>query len=152
MDDPTNNEASNFVELINSYNLTQHVSSAMHRLDLIIISSSEEAVTDVFVQNNALPDIYNHFPVHFYLPVNRPKLQEKVITYRKYRQINTYTVQKDIQESILYLTSVLPPGEVVQQYNTVVAELLNKHAAAQNRMVVKLPKPTWYTSDIQEAR
>lgn len=142
VDDPTNNEASNFLDLINSYNLTRHVSSAMHRLghhtlDLIIIRSSEEAVTDVFVLNNALPDICNHFPVHFYLPVNMPKLQEKVITYRKYRQINTNIVQKDIQESILYLTSVLPPGEVVQQYNTVVAELLNKHAAAPNRMVAK---------------
>ena len=31
VEDHTNNEASNFLDLINSYNLTQHVSSDTHR-------------------------------------------------------------------------------------------------------------------------
>lgn len=72
VEDPTNNEASNFMVLINSYNLTQHVSSATHgrrhTLDLIITRSPEEAVTDVIVQDNALPDKCDHFHVHVYLP------------------------------------------------------------------------------------
>ena len=74
MEDPTNNEASNFMVLINSYNLTQHVSSDMHgrrhTLDLIITRSPEEAVTDVIVQDNALPDKCDHFHIHVYLPIS----------------------------------------------------------------------------------
>ena len=96
-------------------------------------------MTNVSVKDNALPDIGDHFPVHFFLPVAKPTRQERVITYRKYKQINMDTFQADIQGSILSQTPApdIPITEVVEQYNTVLAELLDKHAPAKTRRLVR---------------
>ena len=103
-------------------------------LEVGVARSSEDNVTDVFVQENALSDIFDHFPVHFCLPVYKTKLQERKMPHRKYRHTNTCTFQKDIHKSILHLIYVpdIPLGEVVvDQYNATLTELLDKHAPAQ---------------------
>ena len=158
VDDLADHEAARFQDMISTYGLTQRVTSATHVkghiLDLVLTRSSEPAVEDISVQSSALPEICDHFPVLFSLPVTKPKPQEKVITYRKYSQISTDTFREDLKESLESLSGDpdLSTSQLVDKYNSVLVELLDKYAPGKERRVTSRPQPAWYTDDILAAK
>ncbi len=74
-------------------------------MDLIITRASESPVSLVSVMDSALVDTCDHFPVHFKLPVSKPRAQRKVITYRQYKRISAVDFAADMQESLSPVTS-----------------------------------------------
>ncbi len=120
-----------------------------HTLDLVMTRSDEPCVDNVSVHQETLSD---HFPVHFQLPSGKPPPGKRVISYRKYSQINKESFQSDILQSALTTATSDSVDGLIAQYNKVLTELVNKHAPAKSHTITDRPRPAWYNSEIQVAK
>jgi hypothetical protein len=155
LDDPA--DSVKFKSLLDSYDLQQHVTGPTHRsghtLDLVITR-----INDDIVWNSSSPitavdkGLSDHFPVHFNLQATRPPQSCKTITYRKLKNVNIDILKQDISESVLCLQPADTIDELVQQYNKVLSELLDRHAPIKSKTVAAGPRPPWYNTDIAEAK
>jgi hypothetical protein len=157
VDDKYNGEALKFLDLVESFNMTQHVLPATHKLghtlDIIITRSSEPPVKDVCVQANALSDMCDHFPVTFQIPATKMKQRKQEILYRKYKNINPDSFTQDLHETILSSQAQeLALNDAVEGYNRVLRELVDKHAPAQTKTVMVRHQPAWYTDEVLAAK
>ena len=98
----------NFPDLLNTFNLTQHIKVPTHKdnntLDLIITREDELTATNFSVHD---PVISDHLALHCNLHVDKPPNIKKRINYRKLRSINTDDFQHDIVNSALYSSPLL---------------------------------------------
>ena len=87
-----------FLDLLDSFNLIQHISMPTHKnsntLDLIITRSDEETVCNLSVND---PVISDHFVLHCNLNLAKPT---KIVTCRKIRSINTEKLHNDINQLV----------------------------------------------------
>ena len=74
------------------------------------------------------------------------------MTYRKLRSIHPITFSQDIQKSDLVKKPTRPLDETLTLYETVLKELLDKHAPQKSREIVMRPAAPWYTDDIREKK
>ena len=84
VEDVSDSEAMQFLELLNVNNLQQHISQSTHKhghtLDLVITRKDEDTVHNIHVSQ---PGISDHSAIHFQLTLDKPGYCRKVITYRK---------------------------------------------------------------------
>ena len=129
VDNPDNPDASRFLSILDSFGLQQHVAESTHNkdhiLDLVITRTGENIIGTLQVRN---PMISDHYPVHLTLNVEKPEPQKKVLVYRKLKSIDRPQLATDIKDSALYTTPASEISELVEQYDTVLQELLDKHA------------------------
>ena len=116
-------------------------------MDLIITRSDENSVNNVTVHDPVLSD---HYAVHCMLPVNKPLLQSKKISYRKLRTIDADSLRQDIKDSTLYKSPTTELSDLCAQYDSVLSSILNKHAPLRTRSISLRPRAPWYTDDIRE--
>ncbi|XP_072016812.1 uncharacterized protein [Amphiura filiformis] len=69
--------------------------------------------------------------------------------YRKIREIGTTEFMRDIESSSLYTKSASDLEELVNQYETVMGMLLNKHAPLVEKSVIGRPHCPWYTDELR---
>ena len=71
----------------------------------------------------------DHFAVHCSVLTKKPPITKSVITYRKYKLIDQESLNADVLNSPLFPE---PPNsdvdDLVKHYNTVMGELMDKHA------------------------
>ena len=107
LDDLRDNDTKKFMDLLETFNLSQHVSGPTHlsghTLDLIITRSSDDIV--LASPKTTFP-ISDHFIIHCPIGFSRPALSCKKMTFRKLRKI-------DLECSQL----ILPLLCFVQAYN-----------------------------------
>ena len=143
-------EAIRFRDLIDSCNLTQHVREATHLkghlLDLLVTRTSENTVDCVKLSD---PGISDHSAVHFKLMKEKPSYEKKVITFRKLKNVDPTIFQKDIQSTMLNTSRTTDVSEEVDQYNTILSQLVDKHAPVKERVVTIRPSAPWYTDEIK---
>jgi hypothetical protein len=153
VDNPDNPDASRFLSILDSVGLQQHVAESTHNkdhiLDLVITRTGENIIGTLQVRN---PMISDHYPVHLTLNVEKPEPQKKVLVYRKLKSIDRPQLATDIKDSALYTTPANEISELVEQYDTVLQELLDKHAPTKTRVVTIRPVAPWYTDEIREAK
>ena len=152
LSDTKDNNTNRFIDLLDCFNLTvlnpdtpTHKSN--HVLDLIITRSDENSVNNVTVHDPVLSD---HYAVHCMLPVNKPLLQSKKISYRKLRTIDADSLRQDIKDSALYKSPTTELSDLCAQYDSVLSSILNKHAPLRTRSISLRPRAPWYTDDIRE--
>ena len=89
IDEPNDCDARRFLQVLESFDLIQHVSEATHRnghiLDLIITRAHEKLVSRCTVDN---PFVSDHLAVHSLLDLAKLPLERKRISYRKIRDID----------------------------------------------------------------
>jgi hypothetical protein len=145
--------ANKFKEVLGSGNLTQHVTGPTqkygHTLDLVITKSDSSLVKNIFTID---PDHSDHFWVHFEMPLEKPQLLRKKITYRKHKQIDREEFSKDIQNSKLYSEPAGNISDAVVQFNTVLKELYDKHAPVQTKTITIRPKELRNNEEIRIAK
>ena len=153
VDEDADPEATNFRNLLFSYNLTQHVMETTHRkghtLDLLITRANEQLIQNQYVYD---PDISDHFWVHCELPVIKLAPCRKEITFRKLHAIDTSQFELDIKDSVLCNAESSSVGELMERYDSVLAELLDKHAPLQTRTITIRAQPPWYSTTINDAK
>ena len=141
--------ALNFLDLLNTFNLTQHIKVPTHKdnniLDLIITREDELTATNFSVHD---PVISDHLALHCNLHVDKPQSIKKRINYRKFRSINTDDFQHDIVNSALYSSPKTVLAELSDQYDSVLSSILDKHAPLQTKTVIQRPAAPWYSEEI----
>lgn len=153
--------SSNFLNLLESFNLQQHVSMPTHLhghiLDLIITRVSEKVV-------HSSPQIDRYISAHAailcWLSSYKADLSVKSIPYRELRSIDMNQMKSDLKDSDLGAVNGLNVEDMsgtdlntmALKYNATLSAVLEHHAPL--KVVTKTLRPTvpWYNESILCAR
>ncbi len=111
--------ANKFLNLINSFNLTQHVNASTHcsgnTLDLVLTRS-----TDNIVQNLSVfkPCVSDHEAVLFDVMLNKPRSVVKTIKIHPLSKIGPSSFTKDLSESVLSFDPLADITALVSLYDS----------------------------------
>ena len=149
VNNPIDHDAGRFLELINSVNLLQHVSLPTHQsghtLDLLLTRATECFVLDPDVQSYLPSD---HGAVLCSLDIRKPKQLKVHVKYRKINNIDLDAFRGDILHSELFKSTPEETDELVQLYDSVLRNLLDKHAPLMMRSFFPRPHSPWYKHDL----
>ena len=155
IDDSSNYEASRFMQLLECFNLQQHVKFPTHKnghiLDLII-TRKDDAFFNLPVTVSEPDIIADHSAVHLQMCFKKPDFRTKKIFYRKLQGIDHSKLKTDIEESVLCQSQVTSLKGLVQQYDYTLNKLLDKHAPIKHTTVTIRPAAPWYTDEIRAAK
>ena len=153
VDDPDDSDAIKFLDLLDSYGLTQHVNTPTHRLghtlDLIITR-----VSDALTKSTPISDSYfsDHFTVLCPLVLRKPVLAVKQVTLRKIKAIDLANFKNDIAESNLCQDPPVELKDLVSSYKATCASILNKHAPELTKTIIEQPRVPWFNEEIRSAK
>ena len=134
---PSDNDTVRFLDLLSSMGLQQHIDFPTHvsgnTLDLLITRSS-----DFRLIRDVQPDAYfsDHYSVLFSINTT---VQEA---------IDTTAFMEDLSASRLCRNPPSQPDELVDCYNTTLAELLDRYAPLKTKTVTVRPQVPWYSDEI----
>ena len=152
VDNYQNTHQKAFLDILDSFNLVQHVKESTHTsghiLDLVITRCNED-VTNIYVDQ---PQISDHSSVCFQLSFSKPPLPTKLLHYRKIKSINREEFNKDIKASDLLKKDFNDVNDLTNAYNNTLSNLLDKHAPLKSKIVTIHPTSPWYTPEIHEAK
>ena len=157
MDDCSNPDTQKFLDLLDSFDLQQHVKQPTHRdghtLHLSITGKSETLVEDEPTVDLFISD---HAAVLIRLGLSRPGLSLKTTTYRKTKPINLDSFHSDIQASSLCDDRQFDTADDLDayagEYTTTLSVLLDRHAPLKTRRRVTRPVVPWYNETIDNAK
>ena len=149
-DDKFNTTTKAFNDLLQSFGLIQHVTSPTHvnghTLDYIITHDNSDITvttpsTDYFISD--------HCFVTTYININKPKVANQSISFRKIKEIDAPAFSSDLTSAINNLQN-LPTDDVnilVAAYNTNIASVLNKHAPIKTKSISARKKVPWFDEE-----
>ena len=152
LDCNTDPESQQLTSLINSFNLTQHVNGATHisghTLDLVV----SRAVDDVVRGCEVGTFVSDHNAVIFTLKSGKTHPVRKETKFRNVKSIDIGDFTNDVLASDL--TKPLPShtDEIVAKYNSVLKELIEKHAPLKSRAIAQRQTQPWVNPSILEAK
>ena len=147
---------SNFITILDSHNCTNIVNEpthvAGHTLDLVIHDRDNNYINDVIVFPIS-PKISDHSLITFFYNVpKKPDLVNKKIQFRNYKNVNLNDLKNDISTFLSTVDYTLPSVNLVNEYNSHLKDLHDKHCPLLNKLVrVDLSNP-WYDSSISVLR
>ena len=145
VNDVRDTTATRVLPLIESFNLKQRVCEPTHRndhiLDLLITRADESIASAVNVTDPCLS-----------LP--KTAFERKETQYRKLKSVDISLFRSDL--SIAFLkNSICHDTDVslaVQEYNSNLTGLLDKHVPVKKRVLTLRPNSAWYTDDIKQEK
>lgn len=148
------NPATDFLRLLESWNLVQHVNIPTHRkghiLDLVISRSSDATVAIMGTDECVSSD---HACVLFSMQVQKPVKTRKTIRIRKLKDINPATFAADIRCSSMNDASFsLDARTPCNHYHDVLTHLLSIHAPEKTITITTKPNAPWFNFEIRQAR
>ena len=140
-----------FINILDTHNLEQHVTGSTHKhghtLDLLITRTTDNIIDKVTVKEFKYSD---HHSVRFRVLTSKPPLPKKTISFRRFKSLDVEEFKADIFQSELYSIKTDDPNELVEKYNTVLRNLLDKHIPVQTKSVTVRPLAPWYNQDISD--
>ena len=129
--------------LLYSLHLEQHVKLPTHihghTLDLLISRCEDDLITGSVILPPALSD---HHPIMSTLSINTVTNSKKIVQYRRTKDTNIDSFIQDIRESELCTNPANGVNTLVEQYNSTLTKILDKHAPGVSKSVpIKLPSP-----------
>lgn len=148
------NDAHKFLNLLESFNMMQHVTGATHSddhtLDVVITRCDEQFVRDLRVHDPAISD---HLAVMCKLLFVKPSYKRKEILFRNLKSIDMETFRRDLKDSDLFnLTDDQDLSQLIGSYNHTLKSLLDLHAPIKRRTVTIRPSTPWFTNEIANAK
>ena len=102
VDNPNKGNAKRFVDLLEAFDLTQHVFGKTHHndhtLDVVITRSNDPLIREVRVRD---PVISDQYAVHCDLLLKKPQFAKKVVSFRKLHSIDIDSFCGNIKNSPL---------------------------------------------------
>ena len=148
MDNPCDPETISMKELLESFQLNQHVQCPTHNightLDLIITQKSHNIIHTVPEPDHYISD---HVTLLCDLHLSKPKNPKQLVKYRKLKDINIDDFRKDITE-LLPSSKNLSLTDAVHCYNACMKELLDKHAPEKTKIITIREHSQWYNDQI----
>jgi exonuclease III len=149
---PTDTATMKLNDIIDSYGLRQHVhqptQTCGNTLDLVITRHDDDVICDVAVSDM----ISDHAIVDIKLAVSKPGRPKKKVSYRKYRAIDINQLRTDILECDLTVSPSSALDQLVEQYDTCLSNLMDKHAPIRTKVFTERPLTPWYNTAITEAK
>ena len=151
VDDGDDFQAKRFVDILESYNLRQHVTGATHisghTLDLVITKSN-----DAFLIISGIsifdPVISDHSAVTINLLLQKPQFRKETRNFRKLRSIDYDALYDDINNSALIKEPSSHLDILVYQYHNMLRSLLDRHTAIKQHVVTVRPSAPLYSTEI----
>ena len=154
-DCPSNSDATKFLSLLSSHNLSQFVNfpthvTSKHTLDLLIAPSNSALNPTVSYCPTSVSD---HFPIITSLSLSRPPPPALVTRFfRCLKSINISKFELDISSSKLLTNPSSSLSELVSCYNNTLSSLLNKHAPLKSKIVSQKPSNPWFTPALHDLK
>ena len=154
VDDEMNSEAADFLDLLKSCDLQQHVMSSTHKsghtLDLVLSRTNDDLVLSTEAEDHGFPD---HYPVCSTLNLSKPPLSVNRVTYRSFRKIPCDVMEAAIKESRLgNVTSDISLQELTEVYDSELRKIADQLAPVKTRFITQRPKADWYNDTIRLAK
>ena len=151
MDDATNQHANNFKDILQEFNLMNHVTCATHTaghtLDLVITRMTSSVVMNV-TSNDIISD---HLSVLFDFNLITPSTKQEKMR-RDINGIDIEAFKIDLQQSELCCSTPTSNEEIVQLYNTTLQELIDVYAPVTRKTVSRRLQAPWYSDEIHQER
>ena len=151
--DQENGYMNKFGNIMSAFSLLQHVTQPTndkgHILDLVI--SREKS--DVQVSKVRIDTPFSdHYAISFDLSINKKINDQKKISFRKISNIDLESLKSDISKSPICLSPSEDICTLVDQYNSSLSALLEKHAPLQNKVLSSKNNEPWYDNNIREIK
>ena len=145
-------EKKQFEDLLEAFSMIQHLEgpthSRGHTLDLVMSHADDDTVASCSTSHF----ISDHNAISVRLNTGRAHPPRKMISSCKLRSIQIPALADDVSSSSLAAALPDDVDEAVEVYNTVLSELLDKHAPLKTRSVaVRTPQP-WMNDEIKEMK
>ena len=152
VDISTDAKSKRFLELLDSFNLVQHIKIATHThghtLDLVI-SQKEDILSISNIRLGEL--ISDHFSINLDLSATIQKASARTVLMRKTKSIDIQAFKEDLRNTDLISNRKSELNDLVNQYNICLKNLLDKHAPLSLHRV-KVKRNPWYSSEIHDLR
>ncbi len=129
VDNPNNPVAIKFLNMLESFNLSQLVSASTHQsghtLDLVITRSGDTLVSSIDIFNPAISD---HEAIFVNLTVDKPEPVNKCIRYRCLKKINFSKFCDDLGISSICTAKMVNVNDLSSLYNRELENILDDHA------------------------
>ena len=153
LDDSNITDATKLHNLLESFNLKQHVATPIHSrghiLDLIITRSEDDLVDGIVVRD---PPLSDHFTVHCTLKLSKPRAEQHEIRYCKLRSVNMSALCEDLRDSIVLQENITDLPTLVDKYETELRRVLDIHSPEKKRTITVRPAAAWYNGDIDREK
>ena len=152
-DDTNSSDSCNFIDLLESVNMIQHVSTPTHRkghiLDLIITRNDETFIQDVRV----LDDVYSdHSVVVCKLNCPKPPPSKVLVNYRANSDLHSDKCSSDLLNSVQQLANTKDLIVSFENCNTALNNVYSTHYPLQTRWVNHSPRAAWFNQDLRVAK
>ncbi len=145
---PEDNKASKFLEILNTFELVQHVKESTHRdgntLDLIITKSESSVLSHTV--DLMLSD---HCNILMDIDMRKPPPIRKELTFRKTRSIDKDKFKSDVKSAMENITLNDNLQDMVSMYNDKLTEIFDIHAPEQTKMITVRKHTPWTTDEIK---
>ena len=152
LDSPSCPFSEKFLSTITSFGLCQHVRDPTHVsghiLDLVLSRPTDRLIADCLVSGL----ISDHFAVRCLVRAHRPFRPQKTMSYRKLNSIDLDLFTRDLLDLPLFTDPGVDVSSLLEQYNSGVAKVLERHAPLQKRKVTIRPDNPWNTDEVRSAR
>ncbi|XP_046548123.1 uncharacterized protein LOC124258099 [Haliotis rubra] len=140
------------LNLLDTYGLVQVVKEPTHRrrhiLDLVIVRGNELGIKNIKFDHSVKSD---HLCVHFTASIQVQKRYRKVVSYRKWRNVDSQEFSSYILRSCANF-GIMSISESVDLYNSELTKLADKHAPVKSCTVTIHPESAWLNEDIRVAK
>ncbi|CAB3996663.1 RNA-directed DNA polymerase from transposon X-element [Paramuricea clavata] len=154
IDSNENYDAIKFLELLQSFSLTQHVEvpthSSGHTLDLIITRKTDNLVSSV---PRAVCLFSDHMPVFCELDMGKVRFTKSKVSYRNLSAMNLDALRADLSNSDLCKnTDMFDVNELAMCYNETLKSAINRHAPLRTKTIVTRPYLPWFNTEVKSAK
>ena len=115
--------------MLDTYSLSQNVTTPTHNrghiLDLVLTKSNADMIRTISVTDQALSD---HLSITFTLHTSRTPRPVKTVSFRSFKSLDKDAFKAGLRSSSLFTHSSLCPADLLENFNRVMTDLLDKHA------------------------
>ena len=153
LDKKENKDACEFITILDSYELEQHVNEPTHTLghilDVVISKKHSQLVESVSVSDQGISD---HFVVKFNILDKKPSPVEKTVSYRDIKSIDLDKFKADIKNLPLLNQTSQSLSDIVTQYDHGLHSVLETHAPVVTKTYTIRPNTKWYNSNLRQSK
>ena len=149
MDNPENPDTIIFNDFLESFGLTNFVRfpthQSNHTIDLMI--SHHSSIIKSVRQGEFFSD---HCFINANLHIDWPIPPKKILTYQKLKNIDENKSNCDLRDAFIFRNQPTTLEEHVSSYNTILTEILEKHAPIKTKVIRDTHHFPWFNEKIKD--
>jgi hypothetical protein len=154
IDNPTDNHSGQFINLLTSFDLKQHMNAPTHHLghtlDLLITRSESNSVSLASCNDSYLSD---HLTITCSIDFTfKAPSSKKRIKYRPWKLLDINTFKLKILASPLLNSPPMSAEEYANQFQLDINNILDELIPEKTKIVTDRPSQPWFNKDISDAR